>query len=263
MERGVHGMTALIRIFAGELAVTTLQKDAGLKHSPLVIISPSGACGSYLLLAGALTRVEKLPGDFLRAWVSDPTGTFTLVLSRQDEGICAFLEHADPPVFIMGTGELQVSRSSKKEVLVRPLTIRAIDRLTRDSWIIRTSEQTLQRLEIMESALRGGDVDDVTRKAIDHYHIGTVQITSLVGMVEEALSKVEFVPGGEIKLPDPREVLLELIKLNSGPKGIGISELVPLAAGKGIREDQVICTVRQLVEEDECYQPAAGAVKLL
>jgi RPA family protein len=263
MENGVPGMTALIRIFAGELAVTTLQQDAGIKHSPLVIISPSGACGSYLLLAGALTRVEKIPGDFLRAWVSDPTGTFTLVLNRQDEGVCAFLEHADPPVFILATGELQVSRGSKKEVQIRPLTIRAIDRLIRDSWIIRTSEQTLKRLEIMESAIRDGKGEEATLKAIDHYHVGTVQITSLVTMVEEALSKVEFVPGGEIKLPDPREVLLELIKINSGPKGISISELVPLAAGKGIREDQVIGTIRQLVEEDECYQPAAGAVKLL
>jgi hypothetical protein len=115
----------------------------------------------------------------------------------------------------------------------------------------------------MESAIRDGKGDEVTRNAIDHYHMGTAQITSLVAMVEEALSKVEFVPGGEIKLPDPREVLLELIKVNSGPKGISISELVPLAAGKGIREDQVIHTVRRLVEEDECYQPAAGAVKLL
>jgi RPA family protein len=256
-------MTALVRIYAGELSQSTLQKDAASKQSPPIIISPSGACGSCLLLAGALTRVEKLPGDFIQAWVSDPTGTFNLAISTPDEEIYSFLEHADIPVFILCTGELQVSKGRKKEVTIRPLAIRTADRMTRDTWIIRTAEETLKRLEIMECAIRERNGDEVTRKAINHYHMDTPKIRSLVIMVEEALSKVSNVPGGEIKLPEPREILLELIKENSGPKGINISELLFLAAGKGIREDQVILTVRQLVEEDECYQPAAGAVKLL
>jgi RPA family protein len=257
------GMTALMRIYAGELARSTLQQDPLSKQSPPIIISPSGACGSYLLLAGALTRVEKLPGEVIQAWVSDPTGTFILVISRHDEENYSFLEHADTPVFVLCTGELQISRSSKKEIIIRPLAIRTSDRLTRDTWIIRTAEETLKRLEIIARAASEMDVDEVTQKAINHYHMDTPQIMSLVVMVEEALSKVNYVPGGEIKLPEPREILLELIKSNSGPKGINISELLVLAAGKGIREDQVIHTVRQLVEEDECYQPAAGAVKLL
>ena len=256
-------MTVLIRVFARELSETTLQINAGLKQFPPVIISPSGACGSYLFLTGALTRVEKLHGEFLQAWVSDPTGTFNLTTSRQDEEIFKFMEHAEPPIFVSVTGELQLVRGSKKQVAVKPLTIRMVDRVARDSWIIRTAEETIQRLEILEDMIRSGGGDEVFRKAIDHYHTSTTTIRSLVSMVEEALSKVDNVPGGEIKLPVPREILLELIKANSGPKGVSISELLLLAAGKGIREDQVILTVRQLVEEDECYQPAAGAVKLL
>jgi RPA family protein len=256
-------MTALMRIYAGELSQSTLQKDPDSKQSPPILISPSGACGSYLLLAGALTRVEKMPGDFIKAWVSDPTGTFNLAINRQDDEVYAFLDHADTPVFVQCTGELQISKNSKKEIIIRPLVIRAGDRLTRDTWIIRTAEETLKRLEIMECAVREKNGDTVTQKVINHYHVDSQKIRSLVVMVEEALSKVNFVPGGEIKLPEPREILLELIKANSGPKGINISELLLLAAGKGIREDQVIHTVRQLVEEDECYQPAAGAVKLL
>jgi hypothetical protein len=147
--------------------------------------------------------------------------------------------------------------------MVRPLTIRTVDKVVRDSWIIRTAEQTLKRLEFMERTIRSGTSDQVIQHAIDHYSLDRHQITTLVTMVEEALSKAGYIPGGAIKLPDPREILLELITAHSGPRGIHISELVPLAAVKGIREEQVISTVRQLVEEDECYQPAAGAVKLL
>ena len=135
--------------------------------------------------------------------------------------------------------------------------------MVRDSWIICTAEQTLKRLEIIEEAIRTGTGDPIVRQAINHYRLDGHQIRKLVGMVEQALSKAGCIPGGAIKLPDPREVLLALITTHSGPKGIHISELVPLAAGRGIREDQVISTVRQLVEDDECYQPAAGAIKLL
>jgi len=256
-------MTALIRIFAGELSGTTLQKDAESKQSPQLMITPSGACGSYLLLAGALTRVEKKPGEFLQAWVADPTGTFNLSTGKQEEEVVAVLEKVEPPVFVLVTGEAQVSRGIKKGVVVRPLTIRTVDRATRDSWIIVTAEQTLARLEILELAIRNGTDDKVIRQAINHYHVSTVQIRSLVDMVEEALSKVSSISGGTIVVPDPREVLLELIKTHSGPRGVNISELLPIAAGKGIREDQVIAAARQLVEEDECYQPSAGAIKLL
>jgi uncharacterized protein len=256
-------MTAYIRVFAGELSCTSLQQPAGYKHAPVIIITPSGATGSTLFLAGALTRVEKQPGGFLQVWIADPTGIFNLSVGKQEEEICAFLEKADIPVFVSVTGELQITRGRNKEVAVRPLTIRTVDKVVRDSWIIRTAEETLKRLEFMEKTIGSGTPDQVIQHAVDHYSLGSHQIKTLVAMVEKALSKAGYIPGGTIELPDPREILLELITTHSGPRGIHISELVPLAAGKGIREDQVISTVRQLVEEDECYQPAAGAVKLL
>jgi len=256
-------MTTLTRVFAGELSGTNLQQDAGSKQFPPLLITPSGACGSYLLLGGALTRVEKAPGEFLQAWVADPTGTFNLSAGKQEEEVREFLEHAEPPVFVLVTGELQILRGTKKGVVIRPLTIRMVDRVTRDSWILVTAEHTLVRLEIMEKAIREGTDNGVIQQAVHHYHIDKDQIRSLIVMVEQALSKVDRVPGGAITVPDPREILLELIKTHSGPKGISILELLPIAAGRGIREEQVIATIRQLVAEDECYQPAAGAVKLL
>lgn len=227
------------------------------------MITPTGACGSSLMLAGALTRVEKVQGEFLHAWVADPTGIFNLSAGKQEEDVVALLEKADPPVFVLVTGELQLLRGRRKEVSIRPHTIHTVDRVTRDSWVIITAEQTLARLETIEEAIRNGTKDQIILQAINHYHLDTHQIQSLLLMVEEALLKVDRVSGGAVQVPDPREVLLELIKIHSGPKGISISELLPIAAGKGIPEDKVLSTVRKLVEEDECYQPAAGAVKLL
>ena len=198
ISREIQDMTALLRIFAGELSGTSLQKDAGSKQSPQLMITPSGACGSYLLLGGALTRVEKKPGGFLQAWVADPTGTFNLSTGIQEEEVFTVLEKVEPPVFVLVTGEAQVSRSINKGVIIRPLSIRIVDRVTRDSWILVTAGQTLARLEILEEAIRNGTDDPVIRQAINHYHISAVQIRSLVDMVEEALSKVTGVIGGSI-----------------------------------------------------------------
>jgi RPA family protein len=256
-------MTAYTRVFAGELSGTTLQQVSVSKHSQAAMITPSGACCTSLVLAGALTRVEKVPGEFLHAWVADPTGIFNLSAGKQEEDVVSVLEKADPPVFVLVTGEIQLLRGRKKEVTIRPLTIRMVDRVTRDSWVIITAEKTMARLERMEDAIRKGTDDEVILQAISHYHLDTRQIRSLVVMVEEALLKVDGVSGGAVIVPDPREVLLELIKIHSGPKGISISELIPIAASEGIHEDMVLSTVRKLVEDDECYQPAAGAVKLL
>ena len=256
-------MKGYIRVFAGELSYTSLQLPEVFKHAPHAVITPSGATGSNLFLAGALTRVEKQPGEFLKALIADPTGTFDLTVGKREEELCSVLENADIPVFVSVTGELQITRGRNQGVVIRPLTIRTIDKLVRDSWIICTAEQTLRRLEIIEEAIRTGTSDPIVRQVINHYSLDGNQISALIAMAEQALSKAGLIPGGTIKLPDVREVLLDLITTHSGPKGIQISELLPLAAIRGIREDQVISTVRQLVEEDECYQPAAGAIKLL
>ena len=185
-------MTGYIRVFAGELSYTSLQQPAGSKHAHHAIITPSGASGSNLLLAGALTRVEKQPGEFLQAWIADPTGTFNLSVGKQEEEICAILEKADIPVFVSVTGELQIARGRNKGVVIRPLTIRTIDKQVRDSWIIRTAEQTLKRLEIMEDAIRTDTCDPIIRQAINHYCLDANQIGILVAMVEEALSKASL-----------------------------------------------------------------------
>ncbi len=260
-------MNALARVFAGELAKTTLQVTMKNRLSP-VLITPGGEACTGIFLTGALTCMTMLPGDLMEVWVADPTGTFLLIPGRQDAAIRESLLSLEPPVFIAVTGEVQPLRPKNKTmVTVRPVDMTTVDRTIRDTWIIRTAEITLERLCRMKSVLEGSNEGEPVpwqlRKAIDHYHSDTGQITELETMVREALAKAGKVQGGEIKAPDPREVILGLIRKGSGPKGIALADLVPLAMQKGIRDDQVLAIVRRLVLEDECYQPGAGIVKLL
>jgi uncharacterized protein len=257
-------MKVFKRIFAGELSGTTLITHGGPRHlQETYYITPGGACCSCILLTGALTRVESRSGESYKAWVADPTGSFVISTARQDDEVNAFLKKAEPPVFVLVTGEIAISQGIRKEVYVKPATIQPVDRLVRDTWIIQTADHTLRRLESMDIALKNSSSDPVINQAVSHYHMGHHQIRTLVVMVEEALLKAGNVPGGKIAAPDPREIVLDLIREYNGPKGVSISDLIPVASRMNIREEQVMNTIRQLVLEDECYQPAAGMIKLL
>ena len=67
-----------------------------------VMITPSGAYGSTLFLTGALTRVEKQPGEFLKAWIADPTGTFILSVGKREEKIMRDSRKRRYPCFRLG-----------------------------------------------------------------------------------------------------------------------------------------------------------------
>jgi RPA family protein len=260
-------MNAQTRVFAGELAESTLQLTGESYLTP-VVITPSGGCCSGIFLVGVLTRIDTRPGDFMEAWVADPTGMFHLVPGRQDTAIREALRRMEPPLFIAVIGEVGTIRQKNGvTVPVRPIDVRVADRALRDTWIIRTAEITLERLARIKSAMecRSGDeaVSVEIREAIRHYRPDHAYLCKIEAMVRNVLAKAGPVTGGEVKPPDPREAIIGLIRSGSGPKGIVIDDLVRSAVNMGIGEDQVLATVRQLVAEDECYQPAAGMVKLL
>ena len=251
------------RVFAGELANTTLKEVNGVNTLTEQVITPGGACISYILIAGALTRVIRSPAGSLNAWVSDPTGTFTLSCPFSDATLTGFFQKAEPPVFVSVTGEIRYSRGKGSTVQVRPISAGIVDRTVRDSWVIRTAELTLERLETLREAVMNGTSDPILLKALAHYRTDEPLVRSLADMVGDALSKVNGVSGDSLTPADPREIILDLIKSCSGPRGIPVTELVGQAAARGIREDQVLTTVKQLVEDDDCYQPVAGTIKLL
>jgi hypothetical protein len=88
-------------------------------------------------------------------------------------------------------------------------------------------------------------------------------LREMAGTVSKALEGAQAVEGPDVAAPDNVAVLLEVIRANSGPKGISLRDLAPIANAKGIDEAEMTRLVRQLLEEDECYQPSAGVIRLL
>jgi DNA replicative helicase MCM subunit Mcm2 (Cdc46/Mcm family) len=60
-----------------------------------------------------------------------------------------------------------------------------------------------------------------------------------------------------------KEKILTIIRESAGVKGIPLSDIVTQAGRSGIGEREVRETIRILIEEDECYQPAKEVFKPL
>lgn len=255
-------MEAAARVFAGEFNQTTLSVDAADPGGFPALITPGGLRCTRLYLAGALTSVEGKPGEPMQARVADPTGTFTLTLDRREEETAGILVRLVPPVFVSVIGDARlVRRGPGLEPVVRLAEIREVGRQVRDAWVIRTGEVTISRLRTLAGSLAGNTGSPDIRKAAGHYHADRALVLRLAAMSRMALSQVSPVPGGTIKPPDPREMVLAI--LGGYPKGAPVSELLAVAGAQGLDAGVVNRVIEDLVREDECYQPSKGVIRLL
>lgn len=257
-------MEGAVRLFAGEWNRSTLAVPGGNERDTAWVVTPTGAYCRQVFLAGALVEIQE-QGDMLTARLADPTGGFDLVIGGAKTPLAESVRRIPLPSFVSVGGRAQLYRSSGKPVLtIRPEQIRIIDRQTRDQWIITTGSATLTRLEAMLPALQEKSPDLRIRQALQHYSLTTENLISLAEMVEGALSSVRPARDEEsTREEDPRDMILDYIRLSSGPRGVAVEEIIGMARAKGVSQDAVLSILGTLITDDECYQPQKGFVKLL
>ena len=156
------------RVFAGELREVKLQfREGEDEKSPSFVLLPTGARCNRIFLAGTLTEKERR-GDqnvFYHARIADPTGTFFLMAGSYQPEAMQQIARIEPPAFVavIGKPNLFESQTGSMLVSVRAESVTAVDRETRDLWVLDTARATLDRLEDL------GKTDD-SRKAEEHYH---------------------------------------------------------------------------------------------
>jgi RPA family protein len=217
-----------------------------------------------LFVAGTLTEKGQNSGDYLYGRVADPTGVFEIRKIRPDAGLQAGFAGIDIPAFVTVTGRAMVTANSADPApYIELLEIKEVDRTVRDTWIVRTAELTCNRLSLMKEVVRSGTGSHEFMHALSEFQIGSSVIGSLADMACRALDQVadtsppEGIPAGI------REKVLSIIRESAGKKGMPLDELIRLAGKSGIDETTVRQTVRTLLEEDECYQPAREVYKPL
>ncbi|EMA14113.1 hypothetical protein [Haloarcula marismortui] len=158
------------RLFAAEFDDADFSySESDEERAPNYVVTPTGARVNRLFLVGVLTELEQVNDDVLRARVVDPTGPFVVYAGQYQPDELAFLEAADPPMFVAVTGKartFQPDDSDRVFTSVRPESISEVDADTRDRWVVQAAEQTVSRIGQMASAKQAGLAGDELRLAL-------------------------------------------------------------------------------------------------
>jgi len=216
------------RIFAAEYDdATHSYSESDEERAPNYVVTPTGARVNRLFFVGVLTEVEAVSEEVLRGRVADPTGVFVLYAGQYQPDEMAFLEDAEPPLFVAVTGKARTfspDDSDRVFTSVRPESINAVDADTRDRWTVEAAEATLARVataraamdlghsgEALTAALRAAgvadDLADGIPRAFAAYGTTEQYLVAVADLAVDALELVageaEEVPGLSVAPDDP------------------------------------------------------------
>lgn len=210
------------RIFAHEFNMSNLYVSEGDERAPNYIITPTGVRCNRLFIVGVVTEVENIGKDnnLWRARIADPTGVFTVYASQYQPEAAIFLSDLHVPAYVALVGKARKYEPEDGTVYlsVRPEEINASDEKQRDRWVLETAERTLERINIIEDALKSGfsgnELQEFLSKkvtniallngvmlAIKHYKNLDKTILELKKMLIHAVDTVAS-DSGIIKLPE-------------------------------------------------------------
>jgi len=252
------------RVFAGDFREATFAVPDEGSESPAWVVTPGGAWCRSLYLCGALTEVTEVT-DVLFCRLADPTGAFDLVAGGRRGAVAEQLRAIPVPSFVAVTGIAQLyKKNGSWAVSVRPEYVRAIDKASRNRWIITAADMTLARIERLLAALEGDTSDARATRVIRHYGLTREQLRGMVTMIDGALTSIctspEAPPATEA---DISAAVMEIICAESGPRGVAVQDVIEKAGLQGYTQETVLAAIESLVTGDDCYQPQKGYVKPL
>ncbi|OPY37675.1 MAG: hypothetical protein A4E35_01104 [Methanoregula sp. PtaU1.Bin051] len=258
-------MEGAARVFAGEFCRATYRTPVHGKPGVSLLITCGGARCNRVFLTGTLTEVSDVRG-MLRCRLADPTGAFDLEMVQDGKSTLPdTVRKIEIPSFLAVVGRVQVRNGSAGlSPFIRPESVWIVDRTVRDTWVLQTAGITLRRIRALISVLNGQDDDADLKAVIDYYHTSEAGLLELVAMVESALSGVRSAPAGDTEpVQDVRAIIIQIIRDMQGSRGVAVDDVVAQAGLYGIDNGRAQETVRELIREDECYQPQKGTVRLL
>lgn len=264
-------MEGAARVFAGDFSGSTLSVQADDGQSAAFVVTPCGIWCRFVYLSGAITEITET-GDMLRCRLADPTGAFNLVIGGRNSPLAEQFRKIPVPSFVTVTGRAQLYRRNETvDLSIRPDHVVVVDRAVRDQWILTTAEATLRRLEQIHLARQGRCTDENILTAHRHYAHTAEQLQALADMIGSAVQSIKPTEPGSPNAPiqsevipsHTRELVIEIMKSTSSPRGIAIEEIISRAGEQGIVKAEVLSAIESLIVEDECYQPQKGFVKPL
>jgi uncharacterized protein len=143
------------RVLAGELNASTAEEKGSGEKSPSYVVSPLGARMNRVLVVGTITPLDR-PGTgpaagFVRARLTDPTGTVPVTSSSFQPQGQVDLESISEPTRVLLVGKAVLSRGSAATPFpsVRAETVRPVPDVDYQTLAAEAATQTLDRLDLV------------------------------------------------------------------------------------------------------------------
>jgi len=263
------------RLFADEFAQSTFNyAESDDDRAPQYLVAPTGARMNRVFVVGVLTETEEVSDGVLRARIVDPTGAFVCYAGQYQPDALAFFERAEPPTFVALTAKARTFEPEGSDRIftsLRPEQVNEVTAGTRDSWVVETAEQTLERAALTAQALELPERGDRLRARLGDAGlepglaagiptaIAEYDVTSdyLAAVQQMALEAVEVVTGdresvehvaGEPAEAEGGEVMTEFASLTLSPPAAAASEA-------GIEDEESGSTPDEELESIESEAP--------
>jgi RPA family protein len=172
------------RVFAGELRESRIHfREGEDEKSPTYVLLPTGERCNRVFLVGTMTEKKKQGEQnlFYRARVVDPSGTFFIMAGSYQPEAMQQIARIEPPSFVAVVGKPNVYETPDGAVLisVRCESVTAVDKDTRDRWVLDCAKSTLDRIDCLGKTPDG-------QRAVQEYHTDPALFRR---MVYEAISQ--------------------------------------------------------------------------
>lgn len=149
------------RIFVEELRRSDLsfrEGDDQNQYSPQYLLTPTGAKCNRVFIVGTMTEREDVGqvSGFLRARVSDPTGSIPVYAGQYQPEAARVLSEIEPPAFVAVVGKPSIyeTEDGRKIISIRAESVQRADEATRNRWVLDAARLTIERLKAMKAAGR-------------------------------------------------------------------------------------------------------------
>ena len=288
------------RVFSKELNSSIVSKKGTEEMSPSYVISPLGLMINRVMISGVLTDKENAGSEDEPMWrgkVQDVAGNFFINVGRFQQEAAASMANIETPCYVSIIGKVRTydTQDGRTFVSVRPEHIVPVEESDYKRWLLETAKSVWDRLVRMRDVLRIPDVDEKMLKdkgysdndadgimtAINSYDMP--DSTIYLRMIQDALIRllpdesIDFgLPGdaGSVSLNsektdegtsagvDAEDIVLGYLdKLDIGPAGASIEDLIRMGEEDGLSSKDIETITNSLMDKGMVYEPNLGFLK--
>ncbi|MHC1610517.1 MAG: hypothetical protein ACXQTW_02785 [Candidatus Methanospirareceae archaeon] len=255
MERKKDALLPACRVFFDEF----LKSDFIVEEDGMtVLVTPTCARCNRLFGVGEVKEVERR-GKIARIKLTDLTASLTIYTRNHVGGINANGEEKKRFLAFLGGVHVRAREGVRRSFLLAE-EVGRVDERVRNGWILTTAWRTMERIELLRSAIYSKNQEYVfpdrstLKEAVEHYALDDDKLDAFASMAINAVKSLY-----RHYRTTTKERIVELLR-RAEERGMEREKLVSALKRRGLKEEWVEGVIDELIMEGQCYESDSGVL---